>query len=84
MVTKTTLKGKYVGWIQSDLDNAIYNHFHTSSLILILMYLMLAIEMPQGKIYKLTIAMLMRSVLTFDIAEGIAETWKFALVCCQT
>lgn len=45
---------------------------------------MLAIRMPQEEIYKLTIAMLICSVLTFDITKSIVETWKLALICCKT
>lgn len=84
MVTETTLEEKHVDWISNDPDDAIYTRLRTPALILILKYSMLAMGMPQGEVYELTIATLMRSVLTFDITEGIAETWKLALVCRKT
>lgn len=84
MVTETIPEEKHVGWIRNDPDDAIYTRLRTSALMLVLKYSMLAMGMPQGEVYDLTIATLMRSVLTFNITEGIAETWKLALVCRKT
>lgn len=81
VVTEATPEDKYVGWIRDDPDNAIYTRLRTAALMLILKYSMLSMGMPQGEVYELSIAMLMRSVLTFDISEGSGESWKLALVC---
>ena len=42
---------------------------------------MMAMGMPQEHIYKLTVATIMRSVLTFNITDGIDGMLKLMLVC---
>ena len=81
VVTDKTPDETYVAWIRNDPDNAWYTHLCTSALMLILKYFMMAMGMPQGNIYKLTVATIMRSVLTFDITDGIDGMLKLTLVC---
>ena len=52
--------------------------------MLILKYSMMAIKMPQKDIYKLTVAIIMCSILTFDITNGINGMLKSILVCCKS
>lgn len=82
--TEETPDEKYVSWISKDPDNVIYNHLRTAALMSILKYSMLSMGISQGKVYELTVATLMRSVLTFDLSEGIEESLKLALVCKRT
>ena len=70
----------YVAWICNNPDNAWYTHLCTSTLMLILKYSMMAMGMPQGNIYKLTVATIMRSVLIFNITNGIDGMLKLTLV----
>ena len=74
----------YIAWICNDLDNACYIYLCTSALMLILKYSMMAMGMPQGNTYKLTVATIMRSVLTFNIIDGIDGMLKSTLVCCKS
>lgn len=52
--------------------------------MLILKFTMLSIGMPENDIYDLTIAAMMRSVLTFDLQEMESTAKKYKLVCRPT
>ena len=80
--TEATPSENYVGWIANDPDDSIwYRHLRSAALMLILKYSMLAMGMPDGDIYDLAVAAMMRSVMTFDLSEGIEEISKLGLVC---
>lgn len=79
--TEETPKEKSIGWIASDSDGSWYRALRSAALMLILKYSMLVMGMPEGKVYDLAVAAMMRSVMTFDLSEGIEETHKLALVC---
>lgn len=79
VVTEVTPEESYVGWIRND-PGVWYRHLRTYALMLILKYCMMSMGMPQGELYELTVATIMRSVLTFDITDGIDGTWKSTLL----
>lgn len=79
--TEDTPGEKLVGWLKNDADGSWYRHLRSAALMLILKYSMLSMGMPEGNIYKLTVSAMMRSVLTFNLSNGIEETKKLGLVC---
>ncbi len=79
--TQDTPSENFVGWLKNDEDGSWYRHLYSATLMLILKYSMLSMGTPEGDIYNLTISAMMRSVLTFSLSDGIAETTKLGLVC---
>ena len=79
--TEETPKDKYVGWVKEDPEDYLYNHLRVAALSMILKDSMMKMGMPQGEVYELTIAALMRSVLTFNLHKGIEQSMKLLLVC---
>ena len=79
--TQDTPSENFVGWLKNDEDGSWYRHLRSAALMLILKYSMLLMGMPEGDIYDLTVSAIMRSVLTFSLSNGIAETTKLGLVC---
>ncbi len=80
--TEETPSENIVGWLKNDSDDGWYKHLRTTALMLILKYKMLAMGMPAGNVYKLTVMAMMRSVLTFKIEYIESEGKKYELVCC--
>lgn len=79
--TEETPEKKYVGWIKEGPEDYLYNHLRVAAFSMILKYSMMKMGMPQGEVYELCIAALMRSILTFDLHEGIEQSTKLSLVC---
>lgn len=79
--TEDTPEENMVGWLKNDEDDGWYRHLRTAALMLILKYSMLAMGLPEGDLYDLTVAAMMRSVLTFSSINGENEPRKYELVC---
>ena len=84
VVTDKTLDKTYVAWICNDSDNAWYIYFHTFALMLILKYSMMVMGMLQGDIFELTVAIIICSVLKFNITDSIDGMLKSTLVYCKS
>lgn len=81
METEETLAENIIDWLKNDIDDDWYKHLQTTALMLILKYTILAIGMPAGDIYKLTITTMICSVLIFKIEDMESESKKYELVC---
>lgn len=79
--TEETPAENMVGWLKTDEDNGWYTHLRTAALMLILKYTMLSMGLPEGDIYDLTVAAMMRSVLTFGLQDIEDSSKKYELVC---
>ncbi len=79
--TEETPAENIVDWLKNDSDDGWYKHLQTTALMLILKYTMLAMGMPAGDVYELTVTAMMRSVLTFKIEDMKSEGKKYELVC---
>lgn len=80
--TEKTPAKNMVGWLKTDEDDGWYTHLHTSALMLILKYTMLSMGPPEGDIYDLTVAAMMRSVLKFSPQDIENSSKKYELMCC--
>ncbi len=77
--TETTFDGR-VGWIKGDSDGSWEQALNQTALLLIRMYCIVLVDLPQGVVCNIALCSLLRSIATFEFGS-IRITQKAILAC---